>query len=239
MLHSVILAAAVCLSALASNAQQGFEAPVPDPFTSTFLVDKTELAPAGRNPFFILEPGYQLVLEGADERLVITVTDQTRQVDGVTTRIVEERESEDGHLVEVSRNFYAISARTNAVYYFGEEVDIYEDDQIVRHEGAWLSGQNGARFGMFMPGDALLGARHYQEFAPGEALDRAEIIAIDQTFKTPDAQFEHCLRVRETTPLEPRAKEDKVYAPGVGLLMDGKTRLTSHGFVELKGEHKP
>jgi hypothetical protein len=72
-------------------------------------------------------PGDQSTFEGGDTKLVITVLDETRTVDCVQTRIVEEREWEKGELEEVSRNFFALSKRTNSVYYFGEEVDIYED----------------------------------------------------------------------------------------------------------------
>src|SRR4249919_647152 len=61
-------------------------------FTSRFDVDKADLASSGRNPYFILEPGYVLTLEDASVRLVITVLTETKVVDGVETRIVEERE---------------------------------------------------------------------------------------------------------------------------------------------------
>lgn len=225
---------ALTIASLASTiacAQPGAPDAEQDRYTSTFLVEKSELASHGRNSYFILEPGSTLELEGGEGRLVITVLEETRMVDGVETRVVEERESEDGELVEISRNFYAISTRTSSVYYFGEEVDIYEGGKVVRHEGAWLSGEKGARFGMMMPGDALLGARHYQEIAPGEAMDRAEVVGVDEVFETPAGRFTHCLRVLETTPLEPAAGEHKVYAPGVGLLRDGGLRLVRSGML--------
>jgi hypothetical protein len=85
-----------------------------------------------------------------------TVLNETKTVDGVECRVVEERETKDGKLVEVSRNYFAIGKRTNSVYYFGEDVDIYKDDKVVSHEGAWLAGKNGARFGLMMPGLPLL-----------------------------------------------------------------------------------
>ena len=81
------------------------------------------------------------------------------------TRVVEERETKGSQVVEVSRNFFVICKRTNNVYYFGEDVDIYRDGKIVGHDGAWLAGEGGARFGLAMPGSPLLGARYYQEIA--------------------------------------------------------------------------
>src|SRR5262245_27085785 len=135
-----------------------------DGFWATrFAVEKGELSATGHNPYFILEPGYQSTFEGGKERLVITVLDATKTVDGVETRVVEERETNGGKLVEVSRNYFAISRRTNSVFYFGEDVDIYKNDKVTSHSGAWLAGVNGARFGLMMPGEVTLKARHYQE----------------------------------------------------------------------------
>jgi hypothetical protein len=205
-------------------------------WTADFFVDKSELTSAGRNPFFILEPGFQLVLEGGKERLTITVLEETKTVDGVETRVVEERETKDGKPVEVSRNYFAISKRTNSVFYFGESVDIYEGDKVTSHEGAWLSGVNGARFGLMMPGEVLLKARHYQEIAPKKAMDRAEIVGLRETLKTPAGIFRNCLKVEETTPLEPETKEYKYYARGIGLIQDGSLKLVKYGKAEKSGQ---
>lgn len=213
-----------------------FLAPVPKqkriaddrPWISDFQVDKKDLSSMGRNPYFILEPGYTLVLEQGRERLTITVLNDTRIIDGVETRVVEERESRSGQLVEVSRNFFAISRRTNDVYYFGEEVDIYKAGKIVSHEGAWLAGSNGARFGLMMPGAPTHGYKFYQEVAPGIAMDRAEIVSLNETLKTPAGDFKNVLKTVETTPLE-RGSEAKYYASGVGLLQDGTLKLVKYG----------
>jgi hypothetical protein len=198
-------------------------------WTERFLIEPGELGPTGRNPYFVLEPGYQLVLEDDDERLVITVLDETRVVDGVETRVVEERETKGGTIIEVSRNFFAVSRRTNSVFYFGEEVDDYKDGKLVGHAGAWISGENGARFGLIMPGVPLLEGRHYQEIAPGVAMDRARIVSMSETVKVPAGEFTNVLEVEETTPLEPREREYKLYAPGVGLLRDGGLTLVRYG----------
>src|SRR2546428_105994 len=135
-------------------------------WATVFLTEPGELACAGRNPYFILEPGYSLVLEGGNARLTITVLNEVKKIDGVETRVVEERETKGGQLVEVARNYFAISKRTNDVFYFGEDVDMYKDGRLVSHDGTWLSGVNGGKFGLMMPGRALLGARYHQEVAP-------------------------------------------------------------------------
>ena len=200
-------------------------------WTTRFAVEKAELSSRGRNPYFILEPGYQLIFEGGSERLVITVLEETKTVDGVETRVVEERETKNGKLVEVSRNYFAISKRTNGVYYFGEDVDMYGGDRVTSHEGAWLAGVGEARFGLMMPGEVLLKARYYQEIAPRVAMDRAEIVSLTETIKTPAGEFRNCVKVLETTPLEPDNREYKYYAQGVGLVQDGALKLVKYGMT--------
>ncbi len=201
-------------------------------WTTEFPVKEGELSTTGRNPYFILEAGYQLVLEAGNERLTITVLDETKVVAGFDTRVVEERETKNSNLVEVSRNFFAISKRTDNVFYFGEDVDIYKGGKVISTEGAWLAGVKGARFGLMMPGEVRLKARYYQEIAPGVAMDRAEIISVNETVRTPAGEFRDCLKTLETTPLEPMAREFKYYASGVGIVQDGSLKLVQYGKAE-------
>jgi hypothetical protein len=187
-------------------------------WTTDFSAEKADLDSTGRNPYFILEPGYFLVLENGDEQLRITVLDETKRVDGVDCRVVEEKETKGSKVKEKSRNYFAISKRSNSVFYFGEDVG-----------GAWLSGEKGAKFGLMMPGTPLLKARFYQEVAPGVAMDRAEIISVTETVMTPAGTFKNCLKTEETTPLEPKEKEYKFYAPGIGLVQEGELKLVKYG----------
>lgn len=226
-----IACAASAMLAPAGWAQEDEE----EPFTRTFMFERCTWSNRGSNPYFILEPGYRLILQGRDDgeevAVVITVTNQTRWVGNVLTRVVVERETVDGEVIEISRNFFAICKETNSVAYFGEEVDIFENGQIVSHEGAWLAGRNNARPGIIMPGTLLLGARYFQEIAPGVAMDRAEIERLDARITTPAGAFQNCLVTEETTPLEPGAESIKVYAPRVGLVKDGPVSLVQALFV--------
>jgi hypothetical protein len=228
-MKTMLLSLLLCITVVSPSAIAGSPA---TGFTDSFEADKTHLASTGRNRFFVLEPGYQLVLEGKEKGkpvvLTITVLNETKLVDGVETRVVEEKETAGGQPVEISRNYFAISANTSDVFYFGEDVDMYKDGKVVGHEGAWLSGVNGARFGMMMPGTPLLGARYQQEVAPKVAMDRAEVISLTETLQTPAGTFEKCLKTEESSALE-AGKEHKLYAPGIGLIYDGTLRLTKHG----------
>ena len=188
-------------------------------WTKSFGLENCTFSTVGRNRFFSLIPGDQLVLQSSEEKVVITVLDETKKIGNVKTRIVEEREEKNGELAEVSRNFFAICKEHGDVFYFGEEVDDYKDGKIVAHSGAWRANEPNSKAGIIMPGTILLGARHYQEISPN-AMDRAEIISDDVTMVTPAGTFRNCLRVEETSGLDPDEKCYKTYAPGVGLIQD-------------------
>jgi hypothetical protein len=200
-------------------------------FTRDFRIEDCTFQTTGNSPFFPLVIGQVSEFRGeADserEALTITTTDATIDVGGITARIIEERHTVDGELVEVSRNYFAHCAENNTVFYFGEDVDNYEAGQIANHDGSWRHGRAGATAGVIVPGLPLLGARYFQEIAPGTALDRAEVMQLNTRARTPYGTFDGVLVTEETTPLEPDARETKMYAPGVGLIVDAELRLTT------------
>jgi uncharacterized membrane protein YkoI len=204
----------------------------------SFNIEECDFSATGENKYFILKPGYQLILEGYDEEnnsveLVITILNFTRTINGVETRIMEERESVNGELEEISWNFFSFCTQTGDIYYFGEEVDIYDEGEVVSHEGTWQAGIGDARAGIMMYGTIQSGIKYYQEIAPGVAMDRAEIISDIETLKTPSGTFSDVLKMYETTPLEPGVAEYKFHAPGIGLIKDEELLLTSYGYIDL------
>lgn len=197
-----------------------------------FNIKDCKLLTTGRNTYFIMEPGFQLVLESDEQKMEITVLDDTKVVDGVTTRVVEEREWKDGKLHEVTRNYFAMCEATKDVFYFGEDVDYYENGKVVRHDGSWLAGKDGGKAGLIMAGAPKVGMKYFQEQAPGKAMDYAEIVSVNETCKTPAGTFASCLKVKEGNALEPDAEEYKFYAPNIGLLADEDLRLIRYGFIK-------
>ena len=210
-----------------------------DAFTDQFPVEECAFTPFGGNAFFSLMPGRRTYFNNAscvaagdcDERedLVISVTRELKKVwiddDGerrpVWTRVIVENEEADGELKEISRNYFAMCLPSRDVYYFGEDVDIYAGGVVVSHAGAWLAGRDGAEPGIIMPDSGfLLGQRYYQEVAPGVALDRAEHVEADLELDLQAGNFDDCIEVTETTPLEPGHESTKFYCPGVGMVID-------------------
>jgi hypothetical protein len=196
---------------------------------AAFPVDRKTLGVKGSNPYFKLTPGYRLFYQDGSTTDTLTVLNETKQIDGVETRVVEDREMKSGALVELTRDYYAIDSTTNDVYYFGEDVDVYKNGKVVGHEGSWLSGVKGAKFGLMMPGSPKAGHRFYQEQAPGVGMDRSEILAVNEKVTTPAGTFDRCVHVIETSPIEKGLKDHKWYAPGVGQVRDGKLPLVKYG----------
>src|SRR3990172_176312 len=79
-----------------------------DKFIDSFNTDSCTFSTTGQNKYFILEPGYRLVLAGDDdeEQIVITVLNETKIVNEIETRIVEENESKKGETTEISKNYF-------------------------------------------------------------------------------------------------------------------------------------
>ncbi len=198
----------------------------------------TSTADGAHNPYFLLEIDHEWELSNQAcfdagkckelEEVTIKVLDQTEMVDGVLTRVLEERERVDGILDEVSRNFYVECLDTGDVYYFGEDV---EDGMGSPLPDGWRSGVNGARAGLAFPGGAfLLGARYYQEVAPGVALDRAEHDQMGLDVSVTAGDFSDCVLVLDTNEIDdPKGKhpDEKVYCPGIGFVGDEDLLLMS------------
>lgn len=204
-------------------------------FTESLMQDSCIFSTTGRNTYFILEVGYQQTLKGIEGKdtttLVITVLNETKKIGNVETRVVEENEMVNGKPIEISRNYFAFCKQTGSIYYFGEDVDMYKEGKVTSHEGAWVAeGKN--KSGVQMPGLVLLGSRYYQEIAPNIAMDRAEVISMTETMKTPVGNFTNVLKTEETTPIELNDKEYKYYAPGVGLIKDENLLLVKYGFIK-------
>lgn len=132
-----------------------------------------------------------------------------------------------GPWLRFHRIIFDICNKNNTVFYFGEAVDIYEDGQVVANTGSWEAGVDGAMPGIIMPGVILLGGRYSQEVAPNIAMDRAEIISMDEEVVTPAGTFPNCLKTKESSALE-RGKGYKYYAPGIGLVKDGNVNLIQY-----------
>ena len=82
-----------------------------------------------------------------------------------------------------------------------------------------------------MAGAPKPGMKYYQEIAPGVAMDRAEIVSLDEKCETSAGTFSKCLKIKEGSALNFLEKYYKYYAPGIGMIVDEDLRLIKHGFI--------
>jgi hypothetical protein len=215
--------------AMAATAAQAKDKNAAADWQDDFGVGTCKMLTSGRSDYFVLEPGYMLVLQEGSTRMEIKVLDETREVAGVTTRVVEEREWDKGKLHEVSRNYYAMCESTKDVIHFGEDVQHLVNGKVVKTEGTWIAGVNGNRPGLVVAGTPTLKHKYYQEIAPGVSMNRGEIVSLSETCKSPAGTFTQCMKVRGTSTMDARKVEYKYYAPNIGLVQDESLRLVKYG----------
>ena len=121
-------------------------------------------------------------------------------------------------LIEDTYDFYAQDSQGN-VWYFGESSAQYENGYIVRTEGSWMAGVDGAKPGIIMPAAPHAGQSYRQEFSLGVAEDSASIVSLGGSQKVPAGSYSDVLETNEYSGLEPDADENKFYAPGVGNIL--------------------
>jgi hypothetical protein len=174
------------------------------------------------NRYLPLAPGsrwsYHDVLTG--ERTVVRVTSQTRRIaNGVTARVVRDTVRKHGHVTEDTFDWYAQDERGN-VWYMGEDTKEYAHGKVSSTEGSWEAGVNGARAGIAMPAHPRVGRTYRQEYYKGHAEDHARVLSRDDQVEVPAGHYKHALLTKEWTPLEPDVLEYKLYAPGVGVVLE-------------------
>ncbi len=141
-------------------------------------------------------------------------------INGMEVRVIEAKDIEDGELIELTLDYYA-QGPDGVVYYVGEDVDDYEDGEVVGHGGAWIAGVDGNLPGIFMLADPQVGDVFEQERAPGVAEDTSTVVALDVAITVPAGSFTGCMETEDINPLEPdSAVEHKFYCPGVGLVRE-------------------
>jgi|CXWL01.1.fsa_nt_gi uncharacterized membrane protein YkoI len=182
-------------------------------------ITPSEFSATVNNPYFTLVPGTKFTYEAKKpegiERIEVTVLNETRVIMGVETRIVRDQVFLDGDLIEDTLDWYAQDKEGN-VWYFGEETAEYENGVISSTHGAWEAGINGALPGIVMKAKPRVGDTYYQEYLKGEAEDKAEILAINETVAVPYGTFIGCIKTFDYTALDQNSLEHKYYCKETG-----------------------
>ncbi len=197
------------------------------------------------NPFLPLIVGNKWTYEGGGEVVIVTVTDKTKLIEGVTCRVVNDVVLDDGKVREDTDDWFAQDLDGN-VHYCGEEVkdfEVFEGDdpvapELVAIDGSFKVGRDGAKSGILVPAFPEVGDSYRQEFLLGEAEDVVEVISTTGSASVPGASCDGtCLVTRDFSPLDPGPEENKFYAPGVGLVLE--VDLETGDRLELVGFTTP
>jgi hypothetical protein len=184
-------------------------------------LDPAEFTAEIDNPYWPMDPGTRWTYreideEGKELKAVVIVTTETKEIaNGISARVVRDTVTEDGELIEDTKDWYAQDAEGN-IWYVGEETAEFEDGELTTRSGSFEAGVDGALPGIIMPADPQPGMMYRQEYYEGEAEDNGEVLSTNEMAEVPFGQFKNVLLTKDTITIEPDVLEYKLYAKGVG-----------------------
>ncbi len=189
------------------------------------------------NPYWPMRPGshwvYRETENGETQRVDVTVLDKTKVLAGITARVVHDQVTRKGQVLENTYDWYAQDSHGN-LWYLGEDTAEYENGKLKTKEGTWSAGVDGAEPGVVVPASPKQGMRYREEYYAGHAEDGAEVLSANSQVQVPYGRFRNAVLTRNFSAIEPTVEEMKLYAKGVGPVMEllvsggsGRTELLS------------
>jgi hypothetical protein len=191
------------------------------------------------NKYYPLKPGTIMSYNGTDDdgkpvRDIVTITNDSRDVQGIPTRVVNDSVFVKGKLEETTNDWFAQDDKGN-VWYMGEDTTDLTSKKNP-HEGSWESGVKGAKAGIIMLAEPKAGITYNQEFAKGIAEDKATVLSLNNSATVPQNSYTNVIKTKEFSPLEPDVVEQKYYAENVGDIKEKTIKGSQEGIelVEVK-----
>jgi hypothetical protein len=217
----------------ANSVAASADEPKPPPCNTAAQFDPANFPnpPKIDNQWNPLTPGMQFILAGEADRgggllphrVVSTVTDLTKMINGVRTVVILEKDINEGDLEEAELAFQAQDNAGN-LWNLGEYPAEYDEGNFTGAPDTWISGLGKAEPGNLMLADPQLGTPEYlQGWSPDiDFLDCAKVFKMQQKTCVPVGCYEDVLITDERSPLEPESgHQRKYYAPGVGTVRVG------------------
>jgi hypothetical protein len=155
--------------------------------------------------------------DGTVQHAELRVTSETRRIaNGIEARVVRDVVTEDGERVQTGYDWYAQDSSGN-VWYLGEGVKEYENGKL-KATSSWEAGVDGAQPGVVMPAEPQVGTTYRQMHVAGDDEDRAEVLSVGEQVASPAGHFKDAVTIKDSSPLEPKLFEYKLFARGVGLV---------------------
>lgn len=175
------------------------------------------------NPYYPLPVGRTLVYKGMKDGTTqvdrVTVTKRTKVIQGITARVVSDVARHGTRLLEETFDWFAQDRQGN-VWYLGEDTKAYEPNGTIDTSGSWETGVDGAVAGIIMMAHPHIPVAYRQEFLKGEAEDTAWVVNRGTSVTVPYGTVHGVLTTLEATKVEPRSYDEKLYAPGIGIVLE-------------------
>jgi hypothetical protein len=220
----LLTALAVVVVAAALGATPHNPAPVTTPYNPS--IDPADFGGPIDNPYLPLRPGTTFRYRGVGddgktrELNVVRVTRHKKRIMGIDAVVVLDKVYAGGRPEERTFDWYAQDKHGN-VWYFGEDTKEYKNGKVANTEGSWEAGVDGAKPAIIMQAHPKVGESYRQEYYPGEAMDMAKVLSLDESATVAYGSFDHLLMTKDWNPLEPAAGvSHKYYAPGIGKLQE-------------------
>src|SRR5262245_7161267 len=188
--------------------------PVLDPENFVSVID---------NRYFPLPVGRTLVYtgikDGQSQTDTVTVTNQTKLILGITATVVSDVATHGDTVLEKTFDYYA-QDKQGTVWYLGEDTTAFLSNGKTDTSGSFLAGVRGAEPGIIMEANPQIPDAYRQEYLPGQAEDTAWVVEVGGTVTVPYGKLRNTLVTLEATRLEPGAYDQKIYAPGIGIVFE-------------------
>ena len=195
------------------------------------------------NPWWPLKAGMQWTYEGyvvedgkkESHKIVFTVTDLVKVIDGVRSRVIYDSDFTSGKLKEQELAYFAQDKAGN-VWHLGQYREVMEGKIFVGGQVWVINNPPGAKAGIMMPANPKLGDLSYSEgYAPHPFYwtDRGRVYQVGQKVKVPAGSYSDVLVIEEFDEENSGAFQLKYYAKGVGNVKVGSRGKTSGGDEKL------
>jgi hypothetical protein len=194
------------------------------------------------NKYFPLEPGTTMIYNGTSEdgeptRDVFVVTNDTKEILGISTRVVHDDAYVKDEHEETTDDWFAQDDQGN-VWYMGEyTTDLTKEGS---HEGSWEAGMKGTTAGIVMEAQPKVGDSYDQELAKDVAEDKGTVLSLNEKVCVPYGCFSNVLKTEDINPLEPDIVENKYYAQNIGeikaIMVKGGSEVET--LVQINGTGK-
>ena len=175
------------------------------------------------NPYYPLPVGRTLVYRGVRGGVTQTdrvhVTARTKVIEGITATAVTDIARHGRKLLEKTTDWFAQDKQGN-VWYLGEQTAAYLPGGKVDRSGSWQAGMRDGEPGIVMLAHPRVPDAYRQEYLKGSAEDTAWIVSIGGSIRLPFGVRRHILKSLEFSRLEPGVIDQKIYAPGIGIVSE-------------------